>query len=122
MSDRSVSVDRCLQCGKSRIEVKDPYNFPCATATGYEVVETLDEWERHHWRDWSDSELKTAGILPEFYDQHRRDSFYDLQYVECEHHVQGHRFPAEDVYLEKWIVERKGVCTFCGKRDEARDD
>lgn len=86
--------DECLQCGQSRAQVKanGPY---CATVTGYEYVETLDEWDRHHWRDWSDAELKRHGLLPEQYDEHRRTNIYDLEFparaAHCKEH--GHSYP-----------------------------
>lgn len=95
MSESQLPKDHCLQCGKSREQVRDYFDRPCATATGYETVETLDEWERHHWRDWSDRELDAAGILPEFYDQHRRDDVYALQYAPCEHQKAGHMYPRD---------------------------
>lgn len=113
--------DVCLQCGKSREEVKKPFNWPCATESGYEVIETLDEWDRHHWRDWSDNDLGAAGILPEFYDEHRRDNIYTLPYAECEHHVRGHVFPSEDSYYREFLVESKNECRNCGKRQEAEN-
>lgn len=116
MSD--VPRDRCLQCGKSRRQARDPYDRICATATGYEVVEMLDEWDRHHWRDWSDTELAQVGILPEFYDEHRRDSWYDLPYAPCEHTSSGHRLPAEDVRIGGYLMWAKGQCVHCGRQRE----
>lgn len=116
MTATQSRADTCLQCGKTRAEVRDPYDWPCATATGYEVVETLDEWDRHHWRDWSDKELENAGILPEFFDEHRRDNVYELPYAPCDHHVRGHNFPSENVYFGEFLVEAKGQCRDCGKR------
>src|SRR5690606_22983548 len=115
----AVPKDRCLQCGKSREQVKNYFDSPCATASGYEVVEGLDDWERHHWRDWSDAELRRSGIKPEFFNEHRRDDWYDLPYAPCEHTGRGHSFPERDEYFEKWLMEERGVCRACGKREES---
>lgn len=76
-----VPENTCLQCDKTREEVKDYFNSPCATATGYEVVETLDEWDRHHWRDWSAMELNRMGIHASFYENNKRTNIYDLEFV-----------------------------------------
>ena len=116
MSEIQVPVSQCLQCGKSREQVKDYYDRPCATATGYETVETLDEWDRHHWRDWSDRELEAAGIVPEFYDQHRRDDFYALPYAPCEHQTQGHTYPTE---TDPDMGLRPDQCLGCGHERKA---
>lgn len=86
--------DVCLQCGQSRAQVAHEGTF-CATVSGYETVETLDEWERHHWSDWSDSELAAWGIKPHMWDENRRTNIYDLEFPAsasyCEDH--GHAFP-----------------------------
>lgn len=74
------STDVCLQCGKTRAQVKEPYNSPCATATGYEVVEGLDDWDRHHWRDWSDAELARFGLTPSRFERNRRTDYYALEF------------------------------------------
>lgn len=81
MSHKQVAADVCLQCGKSRTAVKDRYNSPCATATGYEVVETQDDWDRHHWRDWSDAELRAQGVHESLWASNRRTDFYSFEYV-----------------------------------------
>ncbi|MSS84512.1 hypothetical protein FYJ24_06985 [Actinomycetaceae bacterium WB03_NA08] len=75
----SVPVGTCLQCDQSRETVKSEKTY-CATVTGYECVETQDEWPRHHWRDWSDKELSGAGLHPSLWDQHRRTNIYDLEW------------------------------------------
>lgn len=90
----SLSLDTCLQCGQTRAEVK-ANNTYCATVTGYEVVETLDEWDRHHWRDWSDKELERHGLDPSMWDANRRTGIYDLEWPARESHclLNGHREP-----------------------------
>lgn len=110
-----MDEDVCLQCSKTRAETRDPFNAICATASGYEVVETLDEWDRHHWRDWSDSELSYYGILPEYYEEHRRDVIYDLPYAPCEHTERGHNIPTDDVYIGGWLMHEADRCIDCGK-------
>lgn len=109
-----VANDRCLQCGKSRTEVKDRYNSPCATATYGETIEGLDDWERHHWRDWSDTELAGNGILPDFFDQHRRDDIYALPYAPCLHTTSGHTVIRESD--TEW-GQTAGDCWDCGARN-----
>lgn len=110
MSD--VAKDCCLQCGKSREHVKDYFNSACATETGYECIEGLDEWPKHHWRDWSDKQLAAIGVLPEAFDRHRRDSIYDLEYVVCDDTVRGHT-PASATTNPEWGY-KPGQCMGCG--------
>lgn len=86
--------DTCLQCGQSREEVRANDTY-CATVSGYEYEEVDAEWDRHHWRDWSDAELR-GYILPEFFEQHRRDSMQDLGYAPCDHTERGHMYPERD--------------------------
>lgn len=108
----SVKVDECLQCGKSRAQVRDWFDSLCATAEGYETVETLDEWPRHHWSDWSDTELTRNGILPRAFEKHRRSSIYDLPYAACADTVRGHN-PTVKSFPEFGIA--KGQCWDCGQ-------
>lgn len=110
----SVAIDCCLQCGKSRAQVKDYLDSPCATASGYEVVEGLDDWPRHHWRDWSDRELAGFMVLPEAFHKYRRASFYDFEWVDCADSVHGH-WPAKEAG-EWWA---KNECVRCGLKDAA---
>lgn len=93
----SEAIDTCLQCGQSRAEVKANDTY-CATVTGYETIETLDEWDRHHWRDWSDAELKRHGLDPSKWNAHRRTGIYDLEWPARESHCLrvGHTEPDAD--------------------------
>lgn len=76
----SMPKDTCLQCGQTRAQAKieGPY---CVASSGHEAVETEDEWDRHHWRDWSDAEFRHMGINPHLWDEHRRTNIYDLDNV-----------------------------------------
>lgn len=73
-------TETCLQCGESREAVKAERLY-CATLTGYETPEVDEEWERHHWRDWSDAELERMGIHPTLREANRRTLAQDLQFV-----------------------------------------
>ena len=97
----SQPVDNCLQCGQTRAEVKANDTF-CATVTGYEVIETNDEWERHHWRDWSDAELRRHGIEPSLWNAHRRTDIYGLEFPFRESICirEGHSEPVPDYWDE----------------------
>jgi hypothetical protein len=50
------------------------------TVSGYETPEIQDEWERHHYRDWSDSELSREGLHPDQFDEYRRAHIYTLEF------------------------------------------
>lgn len=90
----SVPKDTCLQCGQTRAQVRQE-GTSCGTTEGYEVVEMLDEWARHHWRDWSDAELKAQGIHPSLWEENRRTDFYDLWLPHRRSHCMqnGHKYP-----------------------------
>lgn len=75
-----LNEDTCLQCHQTRYEVRTNNTY-CSTVSGYEYVEVDDEWERHHWRDWSDAELRNMDIHPNFWDRNRRTPIQDLEYV-----------------------------------------
>lgn len=109
--------DVCLQCGQSRVEVKVNGTF-CATVTGYEVIETLDDWDRHHWRDWSDAELRRHGIDPSLWEQHRRTDIYDLEWPERKSHCMknGHTYPRLwHPPMHKWLMDAHppNRCVIC---------
>lgn len=112
----SRAKDTCLQCGQTREEVKREGTF-CATITGYEVIETKDEWERHHWRDWSDAELKAQGIHPSLWDANRRADIYDLEWDAraslCME--RGHRYFHwhPPMHLDRLSLHPPNVCTVC---------
>lgn len=71
-------IDTCLQCGETRATVAAE-ELSCGIMDGYEQPELMAEWPRHHWRDWSDAELRGMGIEPEFWDEHRRTSIHALE-------------------------------------------
>ena len=105
----------CLQCEQTREEVRINQTI-CGIEEGYEYRELVAEWPRHHWRDWSDAELKSAGIKPEFFDEYRRWSISALPYAACEHCESGHSFPNEDIYFGEYLMNPKGVCVTCGAK------
>ena len=112
-----MPVGVCLQCEQSREEVKADQTS-CGIEEGYEYRELVAEWPRHHWRDWSDAELKRAGIKPEFFSEYRRWSISLLPYAACEHCQRGHDFPGKDVYFGDCLLEPRGVCRMCGMKKE----
>lgn len=115
-----MSVE-CLHCEQTRAEIKANDTI-CGIEGGYEYRELEAEWPRHRWRDWTDADLKRAGVRPEFFDQYRREPVSSLQYIACDHHERGHTYPAEDVHFEKWLMHEKDVCMACGKRKGRSDD
>ena len=121
MCDRN----RCLQCGQTREQVKRNDTI-CATVTGYEVIETLDEWDRHHWRDWSNAEFRRMGIHPSLWEENRRTGIYDLEWAGrtsyCMEH--GHSYPRPwHPPLSKWVLDMHppNLCTTCYEEREATD-
>lgn len=110
-----VPMDVCLQCEQSREEVK-ANNTICGIEEGYEYRELVAEWPRHHWRDWSDAELKRAGIKPEFFDEYRRWEISRLPYAACEHLERGHSFPEKGIYWDDMLIHPKGICRDCGAK------
>ena len=114
----SVPMGSCLQCGQSREEVRINQTI-CGIEEGYEYRELIAEWPRHHWRDWSDAELRRSGIKPEFFSEYRRWSISSLPYAACDHTERGHMFPTEDVYFGEYLLDPKGVCYMCGAKTEA---
>lgn len=116
----ALPIDTCLQCEQSREEVSVNETI-CGIEEGYEYRELVAEWPRHHWRDWSDAELRRGGIKPEFFDLYRREPISTLQYVACDHHERGHVFPKEDAYFGEYLLNEKNVCMACGKRKGETD-
>lgn len=110
----------CLQCEQSRNEVRANKTI-CGIEEGYEYRELVAEWPRHHWRDWSDTELTAVGIKPEFFDVYRRWSISQLPYAACEHLERGHDFPKEDIYWGDVIFHPKGKCVHCDAKQELID-
>lgn len=109
----SVPIRSCLQCEQSPAEVKR-YETICGIEGGYEYRELEHEWPRHHWRDWSDAELKRAGILPHAYDRYRRESLLTLGYAACTDTIRGHNVCKTDD--PEWGLVR-GQSFECGAKD-----
>lgn len=108
-----MADDVCLQCEQSRAEVKANKTF-CGLVEGYEYQELVAEWDRHHWRDWSDKELAGMGVLPEAFDKHRRTTATAMPWIPCGDRVWGHS-PAKATYEEYGLTA--GQCTDCGHKD-----
>lgn len=105
---KQFPVDTCLQCEQTREGVKRDETI-CGIEGGYEYRELEAEWPRHHWRDWSDRELKFY-LKPEAFDKYRRSPLSWLQYADCEDTLRGHNFSKED--LPEYGI-KKGVCWEC---------
>ena len=105
-----LPVDTCLQCEQSRPEVQANDTI-CAIAGGYEYVEIEAEWPRHHWRDWSDTELSRSNLKPERYEAYRRARLVDLEYAPCDDTLRGHNLA--DSFMPDWGV-KPGQCLLCG--------
>lgn len=83
----SAPVDTCLQCGETRAVVK-ANNYYCATVDYY--GECQEEWARHRWADWTDTELARINILPEHMNKYRRINGADFQFIDCTHRGRDH--------------------------------
>lgn len=106
-----VPVGTCLQCGQTKEEVK-ANNTICGIEGGYEYVELLEEWAKHHWRDWSDKELNSTAVSPEFHHLYRRVMASSFEWIVCEHSTFGHSIMKED---EPDYGVKAGACFKCGK-------
>ena len=111
MSDNQLGPDTCLQCGQTRAGVKRDETF-CGVEEGYEHMELGAEWPRHHWRDWSNTELNQAGINPDVWDSYRRVSVFAFDYPPCADRQRGHT-PAARTDPDGWFVA--GKCVDCGE-------
>jgi hypothetical protein len=108
-----LPVDTCLQCEQSRAEVKANETI-CGIEGGYEYVELVAEWPRHHWRDWSGKELPC--IKPDLRDQYRRARLVDIEYAPCGDTTFGHNIPKADD--PEWGI-KAGHCIDCGQTQPA---
>lgn len=105
-----VPIGACLQCEQTPAQVRENQTI-CGIEGGYEYIELEAEWPRHHWRDWSDVELRKSGIKPDAYESHRRTAATSLQYAPCDEQINGHRGAAEDSVEFGLRVDQ---CIFCG--------
>lgn len=108
----------CLQCGETR-EVVKAKGYTCATLSGYETVEVDEEWDQHHWRDWSDSELDRIGVSPHRRGENRRTSWVNMEFVVRESicDQQGHVYPEDtDDADSLYFGEPKDLCVRCYTR------
>jgi hypothetical protein len=104
---RNFPKDTCLQCGKTRSEVREAGTGYCFLESGFEG----DEWDKHRWQDWPEKVIEANGVLPEYWPLYRRVSVYDFEYIACEHSVDGHN-PAEEDLEDLGI--HAGDCLRCG--------
>lgn len=99
--------DVCLQCATSRSAVKAE-GLICGIVEGYEYQELSMEWPRHHWRDWSDAELRRGQISEHRWNRVRRMSFHELDWERiasiCDR--EGHKASSDEYYPE-------GRCVRC---------
>ena len=105
-----LDKNTCLQCEQTRAEVKLDQTI-CGIVGGYEYKELEAEWPRHHWRDWSNAELTTFGILAGHFNEYRRARLVDVQYAPCEQTTRGHH-PARSTDVDYGLVA--GRCVDCG--------
>jgi hypothetical protein len=114
----SSDDDRCLQCGETRGAIKAGVRANgahyCVTLTGYETVEIDQEWDRHRFRPWGNTALKTAGIAKHAYAKHRLSDIDALQWAACEDTIRGH---AVLPYDEPDFGTVAGQCISCGKKN-----
>lgn len=78
----STATQTCLQCGETLQAVRREKLY-CATVS-YEG-ECIEEWNRHRWREWTDTEL--APILPEYRHLYRRARIDELMWTVPRAHV-----------------------------------
>lgn len=104
--------DTCLQCNQSRARVKRDDTI-CGIESGYEYRELEMEWPRHHWRDWSDTELRAMRITGHRWSRLRRAPLADLEWeiVESICDREGHREPPADGDEFEWFAP--GRCGRC---------
>jgi len=91
-----VAADVCLQCGETRGAVAAE-ELICGIMSGYEQPELEYEFARHHWRDWSNAELRAFGIPEDRFDRYRRLDWQSFRWVlpgiRCE--LEGHTEPSD---------------------------
>lgn len=110
----------CLFCGVTKEEVlftrrRDGYTLGCGIESHTENGYDWDELSpKHRWADWQDRELKKQGIAPEFYEEYRRVSIFDIEWADCEHTLTGHRY-IETLEQAELFGLKPGTCMKCGK-------
>lgn len=109
----------CLQCGETPASIKRQGIVLCGIVSGYYEPELSEEWPRHRWADWRDSELRRFGVKPEAFDRHRRTPALHFQWIACDDTVIGHR-PAREDDME-FMGVTKGQCVLCGKEPETAE-
>lgn len=108
----------CLQCGETPSSIKRQGIVVCGIVSGYYEPELTEEWPRHRWVDWRDSELALFGVKPEAFERHRRTPALTFQWIACDDTVRGHRPADEDD--AQFMGVRKGQCVLCGHEGVTR--
>ncbi|KQO98571.1 hypothetical protein [Leifsonia sp. Leaf264] len=103
---RHLPEGTCLQCEQTRDEVRREHTI-CGIEGGYEYRELIEQWDRHHWRDWSDAELRTFGIREERWADIRRLILADLDWVAVEERC------ARDGHTPPDDLDASGRCATC---------
>lgn len=115
---KPAATDRCLQCGETRAAIaqgrRESGAHYCVIIEGYYEPEVTAEWERHRFRPWGNTALKTAGIAKHAYAKYRTAMVDDLQWAACEDTIPGHAVMPDD---EPDFGTVAGQCIVCGKRD-----
>lgn len=101
-----VPVDWCLQCGDTRIEVKESQAI-CGTLDCDGELDHEFPGGRHRWADWPDRQL--AFLRPEFRDAYRRAYVFALDGAPCAYRVEEHTFQAQ-----WWSGDQTEACVRCG--------
>lgn len=115
---RYLPVGTCLQCEQTREEVRREGTI-CGIEDGYEYRELVAEWPRHHWRDWSDAELRDIS-------EHRRALLRraptgEVKWAEIESICdrEGHRTPPVEDADELWCPPGRCVRCFADTEEAA---
>jgi len=102
----------CLQCGETKASIKAQGIIACCTMSVGEYAEVNDEWPQHRWKDWTDTELSRAGVMPEAFERHRRTDASTFQWISCIDTVRGHIIADKSSDLD--FASYIGQCILCG--------
>lgn len=100
-----------MHCGETRGAVR-ANGYICATESGGEYREIVDEWQTHRWADWKPEEIPNF-IKPEAKHKYTRTRVDDFQWAACEDTNRGHRFPDPTNADDREFFDI-GRCIFCG--------
>lgn len=116
-----MSAERkCLQCGETSSSIKAQGIVLCGVVEGYYEPELVEEWPRHRWVDWRDSDLARFGVKPDAYDRHRRTPALTFQWIACDDTQRGH-IPARADDVPDF-ASHVGQCICCGRPATDREN